>query len=80
MQTTGNRVTAATKFSTRVQDRENNLNGGLFLNRVHVNRNASTIVADSDVTVFGDQNIDVVAVSGEGFIDRVVNDFVNEMV
>ena len=47
---------------------------------MHVNGNASTVVADSNVSGFSDDDIDVVAVAGKGFINGVVDYLINQMV
>jgi hypothetical protein len=80
VQTTGDRVAAAAKFSTGVQHSENNFNRRLFLYRVHLHRNTSTVVGDLDPTLWGYEDIDVVAVTGKCFVDGVVDNFINQVV
>jgi hypothetical protein len=46
---------------------------------VNRNRDSASVVFNSDPTVFGDGDVDGVAVTGESFVDRVVNDFINEV-
>jgi hypothetical protein len=47
---------------------------------VHINRDTSTIVDYLDPTFFGYEDIDFIAVTGECFVNRVVNNFVNKVV
>jgi hypothetical protein len=47
-----------------------------------VNRNwdSSAVVLAADPALFGDGDLDFVAVAGKRLIDRVVDDFINEVV
>jgi hypothetical protein len=47
-----------------------------------VNRNwdAAAVVLDADPTLLGDRDCDQAAVAGECFIDRVVDNFIDEVV
>jgi hypothetical protein len=47
-----------------------------------VNRNwdASAVVLDANPAILGDGHIDGVAIAGEGFVDRVVDYFIDEVV
>jgi hypothetical protein len=63
-----------------VKDGQNNLNGRDALGWVNRNRDASAVVLAADPALFGDGDLDRVAVAGESFIDRVVDDFIDEVV
>ena len=80
MQTTGDRVAAASELAAGVQDRHDDLDGGLVLGGVLIDRNAAAVVADAYAAVGQDGDLDVVAVAGQGLVDGVVDDLVDEMV
>src|SRR5690606_15450363 len=80
MQATGDRVSAATELAAGVQDREHDLDRGLLLDRVLGDRDAAAVVDDAHTAVGEDRDLDVVAVAGEGLIDGVVDDLVDQVV
>jgi hypothetical protein len=47
---------------------------------VHVGRNAAAVIDDRDRIIDMDRDLDRVAITGESFVDRIVDDFVNEVV
>jgi hypothetical protein len=47
---------------------------------VHVYRDSAAVIGDLDVSGFGDYNLDAVAVTCESFINRVVDNFIDEVV
>jgi hypothetical protein len=47
---------------------------------VNRNRDASAVVLTANPAILGDGDFDGVTVAGEGFVDRVVNDFIDEVV
>ncbi len=47
---------------------------------VLVDRDAAAVVDDGDRPVDMNRDVDLIAVAGEGFVDRVVDDLVDEMV
>src|SRR5688572_13912817 len=47
---------------------------------MHVDRNTAPVVFDADRVVGVYHDVDMIAVSSECFVDRVVYDFVNEVV
>jgi hypothetical protein len=47
---------------------------------VLVNGNSATIINDTDATIGTHEDLDVVAVTGKGLVNRVVDDFRNKMV
>jgi hypothetical protein len=80
VQTTGYCVATATKFSSGVKNCQYNFNRRLFLNRVHIHWDSTTVVGDFDPALGGYKHVDVIAVTGESFVNRVVDDFINEVV
>ena len=82
VQTAGNLVGRRIEFSAGVQLGHHDLRGRDFLAiDVHVvDGNAAAVVDDSDGVVDVDGDVDLVGVSGERFVDRVVDDFVDQMV
>jgi hypothetical protein len=47
---------------------------------VNRNGNSSTVVRYANPAILGDGDVDRVTVTGESFVDRVVDDFINEVV
>jgi hypothetical protein len=73
-------VPAAAELAAGVQHGEHDLDRGAALGLVDVDRDASTVVGDPDAAVGEDRDVDRVAVAGEGLVDRVVDDLVDEVV
>ena len=80
MQTARDRVAAAAELAAGVQDRQNDLDGRLLLDRVDVDRDAAAVVDAAHAAVGQDRHLDVVAVAGERLVDRVVDDLLDEVV
>jgi hypothetical protein len=80
VQTTGYCVAAATEFSSGVKNSKDNFNRGFFLNRVHIHWDSAAVVSDFDPALGGNKDVNVIAVTSQSFIDRVVNDFINQVV
>lgn len=78
MKTAGDLITAIAKFTASVQDGHNNFNGR-FADLMHFNRNPAPIIDNGDAVIFSDFNKDMVTVTGQGLIDRVIDDFINQM-
>ena len=74
MQATDRVVGSATELSTRMQFGEDHLDAGQTGSRFDVDGNASAVVGDLDGPVPIEHDLDVLAVSGEGLVDRVVDD------
>ena len=73
-------VAAAAELAAGVQDRHDDLDGGLVFGGVFIDRDASTVVDDLDAAVFLDRDLDVVGVAGQGLVDGVVDDLVHQVV
>ena len=80
VQTAGDGVATASELAAGVQDRHDDLDGGLVLGGVLVDGDASTVVDDLDAAVFLDRDLDVVGVAGQGLVDGVVDDLVHQVV
>ena len=80
MQAAGIFVGALAEFSARVQIRQHQFDGGHFPLRVHVHRNASSVVFDRNAIIYMNRNINVFGVARQCFVNRVINDFVNTVV
>lgn len=80
MQTTGHRVRAAAELAAGVQDGQDDLDGRDALGRVDADRDATAVVDHADTAVFTDGDVDGVAVPGEGFVDGVVDDLLDQVV
>ena len=80
VQTARDRVAAATELAARVEHRQHELNGGLLLGGVHRHGNTATIVDHAHAAVLEDVHGDLTRVARERLINRVVDDFVHEVV
>ncbi len=77
MQTAGDGISAAAELAAGVQDRQNDLDGRFLLDRVDIHRDSATVVVDAHGAVGHDRHFDVVGMTGQRLIDRVVDDFVD---
>jgi len=68
------RIRAAAELPARVQLREHDLDAGQSGLGFYVDRDAASVVADLDGRVLVQHDLDPVAVTGESFVDRVVDD------
>jgi hypothetical protein len=73
-------VRVVIELSARVQHGHDDLGRGAVLLPVNVGRNAAAVVRDGHRFVGMDRDDDAVAVAGEGFVDRVVDDLENHVV
>ena len=80
VQTAGNLVTAAAKLPARVEHRHNNFQRRLVHLRMHIHRNPAPFVAHRDRIVFFNGHLNDLAIARQRFVDRVVDDLVDEMV
>jgi hypothetical protein len=81
VQTARHLVAAATELAARVQRGHHDLGRGLALVlRMLVNRNAAPIVGDATRAVGEERDFDARAVPGHRLVDRVVDDFPDQMV
>src|SRR5690606_8971891 len=80
VQTARHRVPAAAELSTRVQNRQHDLDRGLLLLLVLINRNAAAVVEHADAAIREHRDVDRVAVPRESLIHRVIDNLVDEVV
>ena len=80
MQTAGIFVSALTEFSARVQVREHQLDCWHLPFRMNIDRNTAAIVAHRNAAFDMHCNLDLVAKSGEMFVDRIVEHLENHVV
>ncbi|MCY1221926.1 hypothetical protein D9M72_339990 [compost metagenome] len=80
VQAAGDGISAAAELSAGVQDGHDNLNRGLVFGGVHVHGDAAAVVHHFDAAVGLQNNFNVGAVPGQGFIHGVVHHFVHEVV
>ena len=72
VQATGVFVGALPKFSAGVQIREYQFDGWHLELRMHVDRNTAAVVADGNRAVDVHNDLDLAAIAGEMFVDRIV--------
>lgn len=80
MQAAGHRVGVAVELAARVQLGEHDLDGRLVLLGVHVDRDAAAVVDYPHPTVGEEGNLDLGGVARHRFVDRVVDDLLDEVV
>ena len=80
VQTAGDRVAAAAELAAGVQDGEDDLDGRPALALDDADGDAAAVVLDPDPAVGEQRDVDAVAVAGEGLVDRVVDDLVDQVV
>ena len=78
VQAAGDLVAVVVELAAGVQDGQHDL-GGRLAALVQIDRNASTVVDDRDRVVEMNPDVDLIAVTGERFVDRVVDDLVDEV-
>ena len=68
------------ELAAGMQHRHDDLGRGASLFRVQIDRDSATVVGDRDGFVGVNRDGDDAAVAGQGFVDRVVDDFENHVV
>ena len=63
-----------------MEHRHRQLDAGNLLRGVWIDGNAAAVVLDGDRVVVVDDDVDVIAVSGQRLVDGVVDDFVHHVV
>ena len=79
VQSAGHLVAVLVELAAGVQHGQRELDARHLLRRMHVDRNAAAVVLDGDRVVVVDRDANVVRVAGERFVDRVVDDLVDEV-
>ena len=80
VETAGHLVVRPVELAAGVEHREHDLDRGAVLRGVHVDRDAAAVVLYGERSVRIDHDVDHRAVAGQGFVDRVVDHFVDEVV
>ena len=78
VQTAGNLVCVMVELAARMQNGHDDFDGGLAL-FVHINRDASSVIGNADAVIGADGDFNMSCVSGESFVDTVVNRFIDQM-
>ena len=78
VQAARNLVGVVVELAAGVQHRQHDF-GGRLAALVHVGRNAAAVVDDGDRVVEVNRDVDFGAEAGERFVDRVVDDFVDQV-
>ena len=80
VQSARNGVTAVAELPSRVEDRHDDFDCRTMLGRMVADGNPAAVVAHAHAAVSQDRHFDVVAVSRQGLIHRIVHDFVYAVV
>ncbi len=67
------------EFASGVQNRQHHFGGGDFFIPVNIHGNAAAVVGNGDAPVDMKNHFDLRAVPGDGFVDAVVDQFVNQV-
>ena len=68
------------ELAARVQHRHDNFHGRFVLSGMVINGDTTAVIRDAYPAIGKDGYFDVMAVPGEGFINRVVHDLVHQVV
>ena len=79
METAGNFVTAVTEFTACMKYRHNYFNSR-FSCFMHVHRNTASVIFYCYTVICINSNLDIIAKTGKGFINTVINNFGNQVV
>ena len=80
MKAAGDLVAAVTELASRVQDSQHQGDGRDLLNGMLLDGDAAAVVGHPHTTVVEENNVDLVAVPGQGLVDGVVDDLVDQVV
>ena len=80
VQTAGNLIGIVIELAAGVKFGHDDLGGGNALFLVHADRNAAAVVANGGRTVGIEDNLGFVAITGQSFVNGVVQHFVNHVV
>ena len=80
MQTTAELIALVRELSTRMKGREDDLNPGQFLLRVQINGHAAAIIGHAERAIAMQHNVDLTAVPRQRLVDRVIDDFLSQMI
>ena len=80
VQAAGELVVLVGEFSARVQPRQDQLDAADLLLGMNVHRHAATVVGHLQRAVLVEHDVDALGVTGQRFVDGVVDDFVREVI
>jgi len=80
VESAGDLVGFVVELAAGVEDGHDDLDGGAIVLFVGVDRDPATVVGDRHGAVGVEGDLDPVTVAGEGLVDRVVDDLVDEVV
>jgi hypothetical protein len=80
VQSSGELIVLVRELAARVQPGEDQFDAGNPFVRMNVDWHAAAVVADFDRAVGMDDDVDRVRVPGQRFVDRVVDDFLNQVI
>ena len=80
VQTAGDLIAPAAEFAARVQNGIDDLKCGLAGLSLNIDGDAAAVIGDGDGIALVDGHNDVLAVSGQCFVDCVIDDLIDEVV
>ena len=80
VQTAGYLVSPAAEFAAGMKDRKNDFHRGTTGLVVDADGDPAAVIQYCDGIVRIDRNLDMIAETGQGFVNGVVNDFIDQMV
>ena len=80
VKTTRDLVVRAIKLTARMENREHHLNRWTMLSRVHIHRNAATIIRHSQGAVGINDDINLRTIARQSLVNRVIHHLVNKVV
>ena len=78
METAGNLIAAAAKFSSGMQDGIDHLQGRAASLRLNIHGNAPSVVGDGDGLSWIDGDGNMLAVPGQSFVNGIVHDLIDQ--
>ena len=79
MQSARNFVRALLELAAGVKHRVHDFERRALFSRMHIDRNSAAVVLDRNPIVAQNYDVDLRAVTGQRFVDRVVDDLIDEM-
>jgi len=79
VKTAGNLVGVLVKLTPRVEGRHNHFEGAAFFGRVDIHRDTASVIPNRNRTILVNGHDDGITVPGEGFVNRVIDDFIDQV-
>ena len=80
MEAAGNLVVGAIELAAGMENRKHDLDSGLALRRMHIDRNAAPVILNRERAIGIDEDVDVGAVSSKSLVDGVVDHLIHQVV